>query len=146
MFVNFMLRRHSEKQHTTMIFDLFCVFLHLPCQIQLLSSLDLKKTPQLLELVEGEKVSRNTRLVSCSFYNIFECCLLPAIIFIYYFQDVEELMSLAPEKVVLKWMNFHLKKAGYEKEVTNFSSDLKVRDKFVKIQSQWKCGTYSYLQ
>ncbi|WOH01098.1 hypothetical protein DCAR_0520478 [Daucus carota subsp. sativus] len=35
-------------------------------------------------------------------------------------------------------MNFHLKKAGYEKEVTNFSSDLKVRDKFVKIQSQWK--------
>ncbi|XP_063949012.1 uncharacterized protein LOC108221081 isoform X2 [Daucus carota subsp. sativus] len=42
-----------------------------------------------------------------------------------WWKDVEELMSLAPEKVVLKWMNFHLKKAGYEKEVTNFSSDLK---------------------
>lgn len=37
-------------------------------------------------------------------------------------------MALAPEKVLLKWMNFHLKKAGYEKEVTNFSSDLKVKD------------------
>jgi len=42
------------------------------------------------------------------------------------FQDVEELLGLAPEKVLLKWMNFHLKKAGYEKPVSNFSSDLKV--------------------
>lgn len=35
-------------------------------------------------------------------------------------------MGLAPEKVLLKWMNFHLKKAGYKKTVTNYSSDLKV--------------------
>lgn len=35
-------------------------------------------------------------------------------------------MGLAPEKLLLKWMNFHLKKAGYKKPVTNFSSDLKV--------------------
>lgn len=42
------------------------------------------------------------------------------------FQDVEDLMALAPEKVLLKWMNFHLKKAGYDKSVSNFSSDLKV--------------------
>lgn len=41
-------------------------------------------------------------------------------------QEAEELMGLAPEKVLLKWMNYHLKKAGYKKEVTNFSSDLKV--------------------
>ncbi|KAK4355203.1 hypothetical protein RND71_024174 [Anisodus tanguticus] len=39
--------------------------------------------------------------------------------------DVEELMGLAPEKLLLKWMNFHLKKAGYKKTVANFSSDLK---------------------
>lgn len=63
-------------------------------KIQLLADLDLKKTPQLVELVEDSK-------------------------------DVEELMGLAPEKVLLKWMNFHLKKAGFEKQVTNFSSDLK---------------------
>lgn len=41
-------------------------------------------------------------------------------------QDVEELMSLAPEKILLRWMNFQLKKAGYKKIVTNFSSDIKV--------------------
>lgn len=44
-----------------------------------------------------------------------------------YLQDVEELISLPPDKVLLKWMNFHLKKSGYQKEVTNFSSDVKVR-------------------
>ncbi|XP_061344104.1 fimbrin-5 [Gastrolobium bilobum] len=63
-------------------------------KIQLLADLNLKKTPQLLELVDDDK-------------------------------DVEELISLPPEKVLLKWMNFHLKKAGYEKTVTNFSSDVK---------------------
>ncbi|XWS31037.1 hypothetical protein CRYUN_Cryun23aG0042600 [Craigia yunnanensis] len=63
-------------------------------KIQLLADLNLKKTPQLVELVDDSK-------------------------------DVEELLSLAPEKVLLKWMNFHLKKVGYEKQVTNFSSDLK---------------------
>ncbi|KAL2582345.1 hypothetical protein GLYMA_14G005200v4 [Glycine max] len=63
-------------------------------KIQLLADLNLKKTPQLVELVEDDK-------------------------------DVEELISLAPDKLLLKWMNFHLKKAGYEKQVTNFSSDLK---------------------
>ncbi|KAK9155439.1 hypothetical protein Sjap_002919 [Stephania japonica] len=63
-------------------------------KIQLLADLNLKKTPQLVELVDDSK-------------------------------DVEELMSLSPEKVLLKWMNFHLQKAGYKKPITNFSSDLK---------------------
>ncbi|KAL9244002.1 hypothetical protein vseg_017825 [Gypsophila vaccaria] len=63
-------------------------------KIQLLADLNLKKTPQLVELLGDDN-------------------------------DVGELMSLPPEKVLLKWMNFQLKKSGYEKEVTNFSTDLK---------------------
>ncbi|KAI3726368.1 hypothetical protein L1987_66165 [Smallanthus sonchifolius] len=39
--------------------------------------------------------------------------------------DIEELVTLSPEKILLKWMNFHLKKAGYTKTVTNFSTNLK---------------------
>ncbi|CAA6670826.1 unnamed protein product [Spirodela intermedia] len=63
-------------------------------KIQLLADLNLKKMPQLVELVDDSK-------------------------------DVEELMSLAPERMLLKWMNFHLKKAGYKKSINNFSSDVK---------------------
>ncbi|KAJ0548015.1 putative actinin-type actin-binding domain, calponin domain, EF-hand domain pair, fimbrin/Plastin [Helianthus annuus] len=62
-------------------------------KIQLLADLSLRKTPQLLELVDED-------------------------------DDVEELVASSPEKVLLKWMNFHLKKAGYDKTVTNFSTDL----------------------
>ncbi|PWA72371.1 dystrophin [Artemisia annua] len=62
-------------------------------KIQLLADLNLRKTPQLLELVDDD-------------------------------DDMEELVTLSPEKVLLKWMNFHLKNAGYTKTVTNFSTDL----------------------
>ena len=42
-------------------------------------------------------------------------------------QDIDEVLSLSPEKMLLRWMNHHLKKAGYKKTVNNFSSDVKVR-------------------
>ncbi|XP_065874615.1 fimbrin-5 [Euphorbia lathyris] len=71
-------------------------------KIQLLADLNLKKTPQLLELADDSK-------------------------------EVEELMNLAPEKVLLKWMNFHLKKAGYTKEVTNFTSDVKDGEAYIHL-------------
>jgi hypothetical protein len=41
-------------------------------------------------------------------------------------QDIDEVLSLSPEKMLLKWMNHHLKKVGYKKTVNNFSSDVKV--------------------
>ncbi|PHT80316.1 Fimbrin-2 [Capsicum annuum] len=71
-------------------------------KIQLLADLNLKKTPQLLELVDDNK-------------------------------DAEELMSLPPEKILLRWMNFQLKKAKYEKIVTNFSSDIKDSEAYAHL-------------
>ncbi|KAJ0972442.1 hypothetical protein J5N97_020401 [Dioscorea zingiberensis] len=41
-------------------------------------------------------------------------------------KDIEELMSLSPEKILLRWMNFQLKKGGFKRLITNFSSDVKV--------------------
>lgn len=43
-------------------------------------------------------------------------------------------MSLPPEKILLRWMNFQLKKAGYKRIVTNFSTDVKV-----KMKLSFKC-------
>ncbi|XP_010927611.1 fimbrin-2 [Elaeis guineensis] len=63
-------------------------------KIQLLADVNLKKTPQLVELVDDSK-------------------------------DVEELMSLPPEKILLRWMNFQLKKGSFKRLITNFSSDVK---------------------
>ncbi|CAL9037094.1 fimbrin-2-like [Musa acuminata AAA Group] len=63
-------------------------------KIQLLADVNLKNTPQLVELVDDSK-------------------------------DVEELMSLPPEKILLRWMNFQLKKGGFRRLITNFSSDVK---------------------
>ncbi|CAL5191904.1 unnamed protein product [Lathyrus oleraceus] len=71
-------------------------------KIQLLANLNLKKTPQLLELV-GDS------------------------------QDMEELMNLPPEKILLRWMNFHLKKTEYKKIVTNFSSDVKDAEAYAHL-------------
>ncbi|KAM0034254.1 putative CH domain superfamily, fimbrin/Plastin [Helianthus debilis subsp. tardiflorus] len=58
-------------------------------KIQLLATVDIKKTPESATMVEDSK-------------------------------EAEEFMDLAPEKVLLKWMNFQLNKAGYKKEVTDF--------------------------
>ncbi|OEL12528.1 Fimbrin-5 [Dichanthelium oligosanthes] len=63
-------------------------------RIQLLADLNLKKTPQLVELFDDSK-------------------------------DIDEVLSLSPEKMLLRWMNHHLKKAGYKKTVNNFSTDVK---------------------
>ncbi|GFP91177.1 fimbrin-2 [Phtheirospermum japonicum] len=71
-------------------------------EIQLLADLNLKKTPQLVELVDDSK-------------------------------DVEELMSLPPEKILLRWMNFQLRKGGYSKTVTNFSSDVKDAEAYAHL-------------
>ncbi|KAL6899899.1 hypothetical protein ACP4OV_006557 [Aristida adscensionis] len=76
-------------------------------KIQLLADVNLKSTPQLVELVEDSK-------------------------------EMEELMSLSPEKILLRWMSFQLKKGGFQRTVTNFSSDIK--------SFLWQLMQYNILQ
>jgi plastin-1 len=90
-----------------------------------LADLNLKKTPQLVEIFDDSRVYT-------TFYHVllFTSCIcvehLPFILNIIV-QDIDEILSLSPEKLLLQWMNYHLKRAGYNKTVNNFSSDVKVR-------------------
>lgn len=40
-------------------------------------------------------------------------------------ETLEDLMKLSPEELLLRWANFHLENAGWQK-INNFSSDIKV--------------------
>ncbi|XWS31196.1 hypothetical protein CRYUN_Cryun23aG0056700 [Craigia yunnanensis] len=84
-------------------------------KIQLLADLNLKTTPQLVELVDDSKTSSE-----------YICLCLNQ-------KDVEELMSLPPEKILLRWMNFQLKKSAYKKIVTNFSTDVKDAEAYMNL-------------
>ena len=41
-------------------------------------------------------------------------------------ETMEILMALPPETLLLRWVNYHLKKAGCHKRIYNFSADIKV--------------------
>uniref|UniRef100_A0AAQ5YB26 Plastin-3 n=1 Tax=Amphiprion ocellaris TaxID=80972 RepID=A0AAQ5YB26_AMPOC len=42
-------------------------------------------------------------------------------------ETLEDLMKLSPEELLLRWANFHLENAGWQK-INNFSSDIKEKD------------------
>ena len=39
-------------------------------------------------------------------------------------EQISELLKLSPEKILLKWFNFHLKENKYEKQINNFLGDI----------------------
>jgi plastin-1 len=90
-----------------------------------LADLNLKKTPQLVELFDDSRVTID---IWFSYITSPACFLRKKkeIILLLIVQDIDEVLSLSPEKMLLKWMNHHLKKVGYKKTVNNFSSDVKV--------------------
>lgn len=40
-------------------------------------------------------------------------------------EDLDQLLSMSPEELLLRWVNYHLKAAGW-KPIKNFSEDIKV--------------------
>ena len=41
-------------------------------------------------------------------------------------EEMGDLLKLSPEELLLRWFNYHLKNAGHDRQVSNFSSDVKV--------------------
>jgi len=51
-------------------------------------------------------------------------------------ETLEDLMKLTPEQLLLRWFNYHLKKAGHPKRVKNFSGDVKDSEAYTVLLNQ----------
>jgi plastin-1 len=51
-------------------------------------------------------------------------------------EEMSDLLKLNPEDLLLRWFNYHLKNAGHEKKITNFSGDLKDSEKYTLLLNQ----------
>uniref|UniRef100_A0A8P4G7G6 Plastin-3 n=1 Tax=Dicentrarchus labrax TaxID=13489 RepID=A0A8P4G7G6_DICLA len=49
-------------------------------------------------------------------------------------ETLEDLMKLSPEELLLRWANFHLENAGWQK-INNFSSDIKEKDDMKRAEA-----------
>ena len=50
--------------------------------------------------------------------------------------ELTDLLKLSPEQLLLRWFNYHLKAANYEKKIENFSSDVKDSEKYTILLNQ----------
>ena len=51
-------------------------------------------------------------------------------------EQLSDLLKLSPEQLLLRWFNYHLKAAGYDKKITNFSGDVKDSEKYTILLHQ----------
>lgn len=51
-------------------------------------------------------------------------------------EQLSDLLKLNPEELLLRWFNYHLKAAGYNKQITNFTSDIKDSEKYTILLNQ----------
>ena len=51
-------------------------------------------------------------------------------------ETLSDLLKLSPEQLLLRWFNYHLKAAGYDKKITNFSGDVKDSEKYTILLNQ----------
>jgi len=58
-------------------------------------------------------------------------------------EEIGDLQKLSPEQILLRWFNYHLKKAGHPKTVKNFGGDIKDSEAYTILLNQLapdKCG------
>ncbi|KNC99423.1 fimbrin [Spizellomyces punctatus DAOM BR117] len=58
-------------------------------------------------------------------------------------ESLEDFLKLPPEQILLRWFNYHLKKAGWARKVTNFSSDVKDGENYTVLLNQLAPSTCS---
>lgn len=51
-------------------------------------------------------------------------------------EELETLLKLPPEKLLMRWVNYHLEQAGHPTRITNFGSDLKDSDVYCHLLKQ----------
>lgn len=51
-------------------------------------------------------------------------------------ETLEQFLRLPPEQILLRWFNYHLKNAKWDKRVNNFSTDVKEGDNYTVLLSQ----------
>ncbi|KAL2421581.1 Fimbrin [Exophiala dermatitidis] len=53
-------------------------------------------------------------------------------------ETLEQFLRLPPEQILLRWFNYHLKNAGWQRRVTNFSGDVKDGENYTILLNQLK--------
>lgn len=51
-------------------------------------------------------------------------------------ETLEQFLSLSPEKILLRWFNYHLKAAGWNRRVNNFSQDVQDGENYTILLNQ----------
>ncbi|KAF8157073.1 Ca2+-binding actin-bundling protein [Crassisporium funariophilum] len=53
-------------------------------------------------------------------------------------ETIDDLLRLTPDQILLRWFNYHLKAAGWQRRVNNFSRDVKDGENYTVLLNQLK--------
>ena len=51
-------------------------------------------------------------------------------------EDINDLLKLTPDQLLLRWFNWHLKNAGHNRTVNNFTTDIKDGENYTILLNQ----------
>lgn len=88
-------------------------------KIGLFSKVDLKTHPELFRLLGPDETL--DELLKVFAPALLICTTIRPSLF-----HLLIIYQLPPDQILLRWMNYHLSRAGWHRRVTNFSSDIKV--------------------
>jgi len=51
-------------------------------------------------------------------------------------ETLEDLMKLSPEEILIRWVNYHLKRSNCGRQITNFTTDIKDSVAYIHLLHQ----------